>query len=540
MPLGSPLRARLTGLALAKKQTQTTSSSTHENPAVRASATADPSLAQRGACSLLFAFLLFLPYLHILTDGHNRLMLGFSFLGILQIYGILAVAGLAAWLGSETLRAVVRRLPDRIGPWVNRGVRAPFAAFGVCAAIYLVFVHLPWSNFDQAMLQYHLAFKWLWLSCTVLLGLVPGVWTRFAPLASRGLLFLTPLPFVLLFYFWGFPPLSGPPTPAPFGPSSSGVAAAAPVAGTTAAQGPVYLFIFDEWDRIETFEKRSAAEHFPHLAKLLETTTYFAAAKSTNPMTLHSIPNLLFQNELPVRIDDHGRTWFRQENDWVASTTQPSLFQSWERSGGHRVMVGRDLAFTLLLGDQVDWVYQLPFDTGQYLGWREMWAAHLYKASFYGHFPFHRLLGLQGYPERFSVRANDEIHRQTLNTIAHAGPQTVAVFHYLLPHDPFNYTREGLRPNYDQGEPPRAEGYLGNLEYLDEVIGELVASIQKAGHWDNCTLILTADHGTFAGGDERRLDVPLLIKRPGQTAGAVVEEPIRTCDIVGWIERANR
>ncbi|MGE3166746.1 MAG: sulfatase-like hydrolase/transferase [Planctomycetota bacterium] len=508
-------------------------------------------LRVRALYSFQFAFLLFLPYLHILTDGHNRLMLGFSLRGLLQIYAVMTGTALTFLAGHVALGFVVGALPSKWRGFAHRVCLGPLFAFGACAAAYLLLIHLPWSDPDAALAGYHSHFKWIWAS--VALGVIswPMLWRAFVGVGERLLQLLIPLPLILLLHLQGYPAISGPPTPPPFEADSSngttpanGDGGANPGSnlgsnlGAGLATGPTYIFIFDEWDRLETFGKGPVAERFPHLAELLATSTSFAAATSTSNMTLHSIPAILFQTQSEVKIDDRGSTWFAAEGDWQPSTAHESLFARLAPAGAPRWLIGRDVPYSILLGDQVDWVDQMPYDTGQYLGLGEMVRAHLFKASFYGRFPFHRLLGLQHYPADFALQSLTRQHGLTLRCIEHGGPRLVAVFHYLLPHNPFHYTRHGVRPDYRTAHVDPAAGYEGNLQYLDTVIGQLVAEIRRAGHWDSCTLVLTSDHGTDAPGThDRRLEVPLIVKLPQQREARVVHEPIRTTEFVAWIER---
>jgi hypothetical protein len=71
--------------------------------------------------------------------------------------------------------------------------------------------------------------------------------------------------------------------------------------------------------------------------------------------------------------------------------------------------------------------------------------------------------------------------------------------------------------------------YRAEVAFMDEQLGVLFAALRRHGLWDRAWIVVVADHGELLGEDGHlshayRLDpgliaVPLLVKRPGQTAG---------------------
>ncbi|HXT49492.1 MAG TPA: sulfatase-like hydrolase/transferase [Thermoanaerobaculia bacterium] len=87
------------------------------------------------------------------------------------------------------------------------------------------------------------------------------------------------------------------------------------------------------------------------------------------------------------------------------------------------------------------------------------------------------------------------------------------------------------------------ERHLLQVGYADTWLGQLVARLRRAGLYDRALLVVLADHGAAfqAGGRLRRLQpstlgevlsVPLLVKRPGQQRGAVVDDLVSTVDLL--------
>ena len=137
-------------------------------------------------------------------------------------------------------------------------------------------------------------------------------------------------------------------------------------------------------------------------------------------------------------------------------------------------------------------------------------------------------------------------------------------FHVVAPHDPWAYLPSG---NMYFKDPPFSDfpqGALGELgeiwstdpldaqrgwqrhllqlQWVDSQISRIIDQLQTAGVWDQCLLVLTADHGmSFQPDTNRReptdrtlpdiLSVPLFIKYPGQKIGLIDDENVETTDV---------
>jgi Sulfatase len=142
-------------------------------------------------------------------------------------------------------------------------------------------------------------------------------------------------------------------------------------------------------------------------------------------------------------------------------------------------------------------------------------------------------------------------------------------FHVLLPHVPWCYLPSGrkyLRESNEwemlsfntHGGTPNFWGtdelyvthgqqrHLLQLSFADRMIGRILSRLREVGLYDRCLLIVTADHGiSFQTGTDRRIaippnladivSVPLFIKLPGQTVGAVSDRNVESIDILPTI-----
>jgi hypothetical protein len=146
-------------------------------------------------------------------------------------------------------------------------------------------------------------------------------------------------------------------------------------------------------------------------------------------------------------------------------------------------------------------------------------------------------------------------------------PARLYFLHALLPHMPFEYVPSERRydaPDY-QNRREQGAGLFANVDaayadalhqrhllqvgFVDTLVGRLIARLNALGIYDDALIVLTADHGaSYREGMSRRvvdtenladiIRVPLLIKRPGQTAGAVVDGAVETVDILPTIADA--
>lgn len=88
--------------------------------------------------------------------------------------------------------------------------------------------------------------------------------------------------------------------------------------------------------------------------------------------------------------------------------------------------------------------------------------------------------------------------------------------------------------------------YLLQLGYLDQFAGKLLDQLQQQGLYDQCLLIVTADHGvSFAPGHSRRkpdretlpdiVSIPLFVKLPHQQAGIQSDRNVESIDLLPTI-----
>ena len=141
---------------------------------------------------------------------------------------------------------------------------------------------------------------------------------------------------------------------------------------------------------------------------------------------------------------------------------------------------------------------------------------------------------------------------------------TFYLHHTLLPHEPWIYLPSGRQSRPSGNDPvPEINGpkgfddaaltnhnetrHLLQVGYVDRQIRLLMARLRRTGLFDEALVVVTADHGYAfeVGVEDRRLvtganveeiaPVPMFVKAPGQTSGAVDPALMRTLDVTPTI-----
>ena len=133
--------------------------------------------------------------------------------------------------------------------------------------------------------------------------------------------------------------------------------------------------------------------------------------------------------------------------------------------------------------------------------------------------------------------------------------------HVEVPHAPWRYLPSGQEYPQRSPIPGRTGQVWGDDEWLltqayqrhllqtaavDRELGALLDKLETTGLFDRALVVVTADHGvSFRSGSDLRViraetageiaTVPMFVKLPGQTAGAVNDRPVQTFDLVPTI-----
>jgi hypothetical protein len=213
------------------------------------------------------------------------------------------------------------------------------------------------------------------------------------------------------------------------------------------------------------------------------------------------------------------------------------------------VMVGAFLPYAAWLGDDVDvcrsYCYY-PRAEGPAGGM----VIHGFNAVSYLTDPW-SVLACDKLKTRMKDRQILKVHERTrediCSVIRNQPAATFAVFHYVLPHEPFILNPDGQYRGPDESAwiRPNVEGYTRNLACLDRQIGAFVQVMREAGRFDDALVILTSDHSWRFDPDRKTgkltapvTHVPLLVKLPGQHESIVLSSRFETRDIGSLIRWA--
>ena len=319
------------------------------------------------------------------------------------------------------------------------------------------------------------------------------------------------------------------------------------------ATPPVVVVVFDQLQLAALLDREGNIDraNFPHFAALADEATWFRNATAVGEMTQYALPAILTgtypsPDRLPVSADHPGNLFtllgsrYRLHVEEPLSELCPESLCPAERAlGAWLAGVVSDLAvvfLTVVLPDELT-VRLPPVD--------QNWNDFLANDTFQNRWR--------------AARVDDR--RQTvtrfIESITGAGP-TLHFMHVLLPHEPWLYLPTGqqftvLRQSVGlQGgrwvddrwaAAVNHQRYLLQLGYVDTLLGRLVARLREVDAYDDALIAVTADHGASLqpGASFRRPTrdsfadigaVPLLVKRPGQREGAVVDANVEVIDIL--------
>ena len=320
---------------------------------------------------------------------------------------------------------------------------------------------------------------------------------------------------------------------------------------------PVVVVIFDQLPLPSLLDRASRIDRalYPNFAALADGATWFRNASTVSGYTSFALPAILTgaypePGSLPVAADHPANLFtllggrYRLHVQEPLTELCPETLCQPARAGPAGWLAGvlSDLAvvyLTVVLPE--DLAAPLPPVTQ---GWRDFAARDTF---------LHRWLAPRPGPRDTVTTFIDSLTAETA-----AAGSTLHFMHVLLPHHPWLYLPTGQRFTTHRGDiglqngrwvddkwagALRYQRHLLQVQYVDTVVGALVARLRQVGMYDDALLVVTADHGTslrpgfpFLQPTEASFvdfaAVPLFIKRPGQRRGEVIDANIETIDIL--------
>ncbi len=359
---------------------------------------------------------------------------------------------------------------------------------------------------------------------------------RAALRVGRALLLLPVATLVQILWWapWGSPldPLAPPAEPAGPGP-------------------PVVLVIFDGWSAQESLDQGRFRRFLPNLRALALRSLSFPRALAPSFDTAESVPRLLFGRGEGWRIEpENAAAFWRREpapgegvGEREAVLGSANLFQPFAQRGYRTVLTGYYLPYRRLLGPEVEVVRSEPHvPRGRSLS--ERFRVRTLAGARYLQGPGAAARLLAEHRLRYSetwYALNQRVLADTLEVLERWPRKTLLFSHFPMPHPPFVVDSDGsFRGPYrrDRSSGTRAD-YRRHLRNVDRIVGLLVETLERRGHFDDALIVLTGDHG-WKRHDRRVLHVPLLVKWPAQTQAAFFAPVFPTRALPGLLELAAR
>ncbi|MBI3413994.1 MAG: sulfatase-like hydrolase/transferase [Verrucomicrobia bacterium] len=487
-----------------------------------------PTLIQKSVIALVVALVTFSKQIGFFLITTNRYYLHWEFADSLALLvGVLILAAIA--LGISVILKVRQR--ERVRHFYNH-VFLLALANGILTLAPPRFA----PQFRQSSLS---VFLWsaLWLS--VVGTIACSFFNRRFPLvryAGNVCLIFSPLVPILFYQTLAMRNWSSPKESHPdLRPELSLDSRAAP------EKKPVFIFVFDEWSYVRSTRDDEFIPELVNLRRLAGQSFFFRQAWSFASQTLYSLPALVFQTDRLSKISRAG-VFFSNKGKSVAATAMPNIFSLAKNQGYFTALEGFYHPYGQMAGRHLDYCRAFSvYPTAQ-----SFWAKVLLMTSrnlFWFTDPLTKpwrwrlTAALEG---RNLFELNNWMRAETLRLLKECPANTLAFFHVPLPHGPYVFNADGSYNGPFAGNPvihrkPTVEDYRRHLLHMDNVIGQIVDELKKAGKFDDAMLIVTSDHswredpdnGTEINyGAPSLRKVPLLIKFPGQSQAQFVDKTI--------------
>jgi len=308
----------------------------------------------------------------------------------------------------------------------------------------------------------------------------------------------------------------------------------------------VYMFLFDEWSYVRSFEDGRVRDNLPNLKKWVDTSDSYNQAYSLAEQTMFSIPRYIFQNDPGFRTRDNES--IRDDITHMRKINANSFFDI-APDGWFKTAIGFWLKYDRLLGDKIDYAFSTSGSTtgSELSAWAECRRHLARQLSFLSRFGIKASAIETDFVKDVMAYSTDVVDGKSFDIVNNIHVPTFGFFHYCIPHHPFVYDRNGRRDDITDHSihVQSPENYLHNLEYMDTVLGQIEKRLKAAGKYENSLIILCSDHTWREDPDYEHLrhtqteyfttevlrHVPLIIKHPNQREPRQINDKI-TLDLM--------
>jgi len=307
----------------------------------------------------------------------------------------------------------------------------------------------------------------------------------------------------------------------------------------------VYIFIFDEWSYQRSFNNQHLIPEFENLKHFTDHALVLHNAASPWPDTFNSIPSFLFQTKLRFTTKD-GKMGFKDKISYPLSQAE-NIFHHARELGFYTCIIGSYIPYGGLLGESVDFAKSISVakrfgnSFQEVLEYQMLTAILMLPDPFFKHV---RSLIINYFFNQFQIRRVNTTHELVKSIIQNQTRPTFAVFHYMIPHFPYVFNRDGHKKLFAIYKRDSIPDYYGNLTCLDEKIGEIISTLKQANKFDNSLIIMTSDHSLRYDPDYKKDNsllekhhIPLFIKMPYQKHSLEIDSKFNTYKLGSFINK---
>lgn len=327
---------------------------------------------------------------------------------------------------------------------------------------------------------------------------------------------------------------------------------ASPVAPPRQAAPRIVWLVFDELDQHLTFLERPVPAQMPEMDRLRGEAIYASQAYRPGQDTLDAMPALIM-NEMVGKTDVHppDELWIRSISGSgpLRFGAQPNLFSEARQLGFNTAVVGWYHPYCRMFNDSLNACYWQPagsqyvneepsrrfLENLQWIARKQIQALPLFWYFRLARYPPWSDAKSRERTRRQQIIEYTGIHKTALRAVVDRNLGLVLV-HWPVPHLLGIYSRSEEALSARDGT-----GYIDNLDLVDRTVAEVRRTMEKAGVWENSTVLVTSDHPLRLGGasvsgagidDELRVTggkqcpwVPFLLKLANQRKGFTYDSP---------------
>lgn len=151
--------------------------------------------------------------------------------------------------------------------------------------------------------------------------------------------------------------------------------------------------------------------------------------------------------------------------------------------------------------------------------------------------------GKQAWAVDQNQRRSDDTTEIVLDVLQRVEQPFFLWVHYWDPHDGQIKPPESYWPK-NQAQQVNHAWYQAEVQYMDSQLSRVIAALKESGEWERTLVVLTADHGEGLGEHgwpfhrllyDEQINVPLILRIPGEAGGRRVNELASHVDIVPTI-----